>query len=71
MEPRCSSSIVVGAPLTSTSDQKLQSSKSEIDQLLCVFVVNHELKKMNARKRPSKAKSSKHAIEDDCDDDAE
>ncbi|KAL6818612.1 hypothetical protein GGI42DRAFT_359658 [Trichoderma sp. SZMC 28013] len=51
--------------------QKLQSSKSEIDQLLCVFVVNHELKKMNARKRPSKAKSSKHAIEDDCDDDAE
>ncbi|RFU73489.1 hypothetical protein TARUN_8774 [Trichoderma arundinaceum] len=51
--------------------QKLQSSNSEIDQLLCVFVVNHELKKMNARKRPSKAKSSKHAVEDDCDDDAE
>ncbi|UKZ79596.1 hypothetical protein TrVFT333_007354 [Trichoderma virens FT-333] len=51
--------------------QKLQSSKSEIDQLLCVFVVNHELKKMNARKRPSKAKGSKHAVEDDCDDDAE
>ncbi|KAK1241473.1 hypothetical protein MKX08_001447 [Trichoderma sp. CBMAI-0020] len=48
--------------------QKLQSSKSEIDQLLCVLVVNHELKKMNARKRAPKAKSSKHA-DDDCEDD--
>lgn len=50
------------------TDQKLQSSKGEIDQLLCVLVVNHELKKMNARKRAPKAKSSKHA-DDDCEDD--
>ncbi|KAL7925117.1 hypothetical protein ACQKWADRAFT_285099 [Trichoderma austrokoningii] len=47
--------------------QKLQSSKGEIDQLLCVLVVNHELKKMNARKRAPKAKTSKTA-EDDCED---
>jgi hypothetical protein len=58
-------SIVTLMPVT---DQKLQSSKSEIDQLLCVLVVNHELKKMNARKRTPKAKSSKHA-DDDCEDD--
>ncbi|KAG9249526.1 uncharacterized protein F5Z01DRAFT_631548 [Emericellopsis atlantica] len=50
--------------------QGLQSSQNEIDQRLCVFVVNHELKKLNARKRAPKSSRSKGA-EDDCDDDYE
>ncbi|KAK5990793.1 hypothetical protein PT974_09066 [Cladobotryum mycophilum] len=50
----------------------LQSSKNDIDELLCVFVVNHELKKMSARRRIPKASTkSKQPAEDDCEDDAE
>ncbi|KAH7329074.1 hypothetical protein B0I35DRAFT_473712 [Stachybotrys elegans] len=51
----------------------IQSSQYEIDQLLCVFVVNHELKKLNARKRaprPSaKSKGGAGTAEDDCEND--
>lgn len=58
------------------TDQKIQASQNDMDRLLCVFIVNHELKKMNARKRipkatASKAKGSLATIEDDCDDEAE
>jgi len=51
----------------------MQSSDIDIDRLLCVFVVNHELKKLNARKRTTKSsKSSSSArADDDCDEDAE
>ena len=52
----------------------LQNSDTEVDRLLCVFVVNHELKKLNARKRTSKtskSKSSKRGAEDYCDDDGD
>ncbi|POR31777.1 Uncharacterized protein TPAR_08018 [Tolypocladium paradoxum] len=53
-------------------DQSLQSSKNDSDCLLCVLVVNHELKKLNARKRAakggSKSKGSKNSGADDCDD---
>ena len=47
-----------------------QSSEEEIDQLLCVLVIDHEVKKLNARKRPSKgsSKGSKHAGYDYDDD---
>jgi hypothetical protein len=49
---------------------KMQASDDEIDRLLCVFVVNHELKKLNARKRTPKTNKSKaSAVDDDCDDD--
>ncbi|KAF4123408.1 hypothetical protein GMORB2_6109 [Geosmithia morbida] len=52
--------------------QTIQSSDNEVDRLLCVFVVNHELKKLNARKRTSKpsskSKSSARDEDDDCGD---
>lgn len=56
--------------LTHVIVQTLQSSKTDVDQLLCVFVVNHELKKLNARKRTNKASSRSKAghDDDDCDD---
>lgn len=68
LSPAAEAVLLLSMALIPVTDQKLQSSKSEIDQLLCVLVVNHELKKMNARKRTSKAKSSKHA-DDDCEED--
>ncbi|KEY74129.1 hypothetical protein S7711_05378 [Stachybotrys chartarum IBT 7711] len=55
--------------------QSFQASRHEIDQLLCVFVVNHELKKLNARQRVSKpsqkSKNSKGAAGGDCEVDDE
>jgi hypothetical protein len=51
-----------------------QSSSREIDRLLCVFVINHEMKKLSARKRTSKTSSrSKTHVrtgedDDECDD---
>lgn len=56
------------------SVQTLQSSEHEVDRMLCVFVINHELKKLNARKRASKSSKSKghgHDADDDCDYDAD
>ena len=49
---------------------KLQASKSRTDARLCVFVVNHELKKLNARKRKPKtsSKSRGSLSDDECDD---
>ncbi|CAG9938328.1 unnamed protein product [Clonostachys rosea f. rosea IK726] len=48
--------------------QKLQTSELPVDQLLCVFVVNHELKKLNTRSRAIKSSQSKAAtLLDDCD----
>jgi hypothetical protein len=48
--------------------QSLQGSQNEIDRRLCVFVVNHELKKLNARRRAPKSSKTK-GMDDDCDDD--
>lgn len=50
--------------------QYLQASEKEVDHLLCIFVVNHEIKKLNARKRVSKPKSKTLAPngDGDCDD---
>ncbi|KOS16899.1 hypothetical protein ESCO_004741 [Escovopsis weberi] len=50
----------------------LQSSKNETDELLCIFVINHELKKMNARKRTPRAPTlGKKGVDDNCDEDGE
>lgn len=50
----------------------MQASENGIDQLLSVFVVNHELKKLNARRRtPKTTKSKTSGVDDDCDDDAD
>ncbi|ATY64906.1 hypothetical protein A9K55_005275 [Cordyceps militaris] len=49
---------------------RVQGSSNEIDKLLASLVVNHELKKLNARRRnpkSSKSKGSRH--DDECDDD--
>ncbi|OAQ81894.1 hypothetical protein PCL_07144 [Purpureocillium lilacinum] len=55
--------------------QSLRSSADDCDALLCVLVVNHELKKLNARKRApkgsGKSRSSRRGGADDCDDDGE
>ncbi|UNI14947.1 hypothetical protein JDV02_001524 [Purpureocillium takamizusanense] len=55
--------------------QSLRSSADDCDALLCVLVVNHELKKLNARKRAPKAsgksRGSRRGGGDDCDDDGE
>ena len=54
--------------------QSLQESDKEIDQRLCIFVVNHEIKKLNARKRApksSKTKTSAPNGDDDCEDDVD
>lgn len=51
---------------------RVQGSSHEIDKLLAALVVNHELKKLNARRRnpkSSKSKGSRH--DDECDDDDE
>lgn len=54
------------------TDGRVQASSHEIDQLLCSLVINHELKKLNARKRASKStKKSSRKGDDDCDDDDE
>jgi hypothetical protein len=50
--------------------QSLQTSQNEIDRRLCVFVVNHELKKLNARRRAPKSSKAKGTY-DDCDDDCD
>ncbi|KYK58617.1 hypothetical protein DCS_05634 [Drechmeria coniospora] len=49
----------------------LQASENDGDCLLCVLVVNHELKKLSARRRPSKAstKSKDSGKVGDCNDD--
>lgn len=50
----------------------MQASENDIDRLLCVFVVNHEIKKLNARRRTLKSTKSKNSgVDDDCDDDAD
>lgn len=53
--------------------KSLQASENDVDRLLCVFVVNHELKKLNARKRNTKTSRSGGSarVNDECDDDAE
>ena len=54
--------------------QSLQESDKEIDRFLCIFVVNHEIKKLNARKRApksSKPKASAPIGDGDCDDDVD
>lgn len=51
---------------------RVQASTHEIDRLLASLVVNHELKKLNARKRntkSSKSKGSRHDDDDECEDD--
>ncbi|KAJ6782912.1 hypothetical protein PWT90_10489 [Aphanocladium album] len=51
---------------------RVQGSSHEIDKLLATLVINHEIKKLNARKRnpkSSKSKGSRH--DDECDDDDE
>ncbi|KAM3465776.1 hypothetical protein MY5147_008416 [Beauveria neobassiana] len=52
---------------------RVQGSSNEIDKLLAALVVNHELKKLNARRRNPKSSSSKSkgSRHDDCDDDDE
>lgn len=53
-------------------DGRVQASSHEIDQLLCALVVNHELKKLNARKRASKStKKGSRKGDDECDEDDE
>lgn len=47
--------------------QNLQASEEEIDHLLCIFVVNHEIKKLNSRKRAPKAKSQTSRHDGDGD----
>lgn len=48
---------------------KVQGSSHEIDKLLAVLVVNHELKKLNARRRNPKSSKSRGKHDDECDDD--
>lgn len=50
----------------------MQSSEDDIDRLLCVFVVNHEAKKLNARRRTLKSSKTKTSgVDDNCDDDVD
>ncbi|CAM1506803.1 Fc.00g064440.m01.CDS01 [Cosmosporella sp. VM-42] len=51
--------------------ETVQKSKNDIDGMLCVFVVNHELKKLNTRRRSSKSSSRAKGGDDDCDEDAD
>ncbi|OAA73839.1 hypothetical protein ISF_00740 [Cordyceps fumosorosea ARSEF 2679] len=50
---------------------RVQGSSHEVDKLLAALVVNHELKKLNARRRNTKSSKSKGSQHDDCDDDDE
>lgn len=51
----------------------MQDSTLDVDRLLCILVVNHEIKKMNARQRKpaKKGKSAGNEIEDECSDNEE
>ncbi len=52
--------------------KEMQASDNEVNRLLCVFVVNHEIKKLTARRRaPKSTKTKASGVDDDCDDDAE
>ncbi|KFH41901.1 hypothetical protein ACRE_073600 [Hapsidospora chrysogenum ATCC 11550] len=49
--------------------QSLQKSDNEVDQLLCILVVNHEVQKLNARKRaPKNSKVNAAAHGGHCED---
>ncbi|KAF7562176.1 hypothetical protein G7046_g1963 [Stylonectria norvegica] len=49
-----------------------QQPKGEIDGMLCVFIINHELKKLNTRRRlPKSTTKSKGGADNPCDEDAE
>jgi hypothetical protein len=51
--------------------QEFLGSRHAIDQRLCEFVVKHEVKKLNARTRPTKASSKSKSNADEDDDDFE
>ncbi|KAL6869296.1 hypothetical protein ACO1O0_000620 [Amphichorda felina] len=82
-EPKFSSGRYIKAIETTAGDlldcrkkflQSLQESDKEIDRFLCIFVVNHEIKKLNARKRApksSKPKASAPIGDGDCDEDVD
>lgn len=36
------------------ADERIKGSKYDIDKLLNILVIDHEMKKLNARTRPSK-----------------
>ncbi|KAI5466350.1 hypothetical protein BGZ63DRAFT_420842 [Mariannaea sp. PMI_226] len=49
--------------------EKIQGSKADIDHILCTLVVDHEVKKLNARKRAPAGQSKSRRGRGDDDDD--
>ncbi|KAK7420471.1 hypothetical protein QQZ08_010387 [Neonectria magnoliae] len=49
--------------------ENIQQSRGEIDRMMCVLVVNHELKKLSARRRVPKGSTKSKSSHDGYDDD--